>query len=51
MDVELNKSKQISLMAEDVTLDGFGEVANIIEGVVNSLGDYVEDEDEEKDKV
>jgi len=38
-------------MAEDVTIDGFAEVANIIEGVINSLGDYVEDEDEEKDKV
>lgn len=43
MSLELNKSKQISLMAENVSLEQFGTAASIITAVINKLADYVED--------
>ena len=46
MGLELNKSKQISLMAENVGLEQLCLGAEVINGVLNRLGDYVEDEEE-----
>lgn len=51
MKIELNKSKQISLMAENAGQNDFAAVASIIEGVANGLNDYVEDAEEEADRV
>lgn len=51
INIEMKKSKQISLLAENVSLDDFQTCAAIIEGVVNNLSGYVEDDDEEADKV
>lgn len=45
MRVELNKSKQISLATENVTLEEFGRYGNLVEGVINQINDYVEEDE------
>lgn len=47
----MSKSKQISLLAENVSISDFDSCAAIIAGVLDSLDGYVEDGDEEADRV
>ena len=51
MKIEMNKSKNISLLAENVSLSDFESCASIISGVLNNLDGYVEDDDEQADRV
>ena len=37
----MNKSKQISLLSENVGLNDFDSCANIIEGVMNNIDAYI----------
>jgi len=48
MKIEMNKSKNISLLAENVSLSDFESCASIISGVLNNLDGYVEDDDDEQ---
>lgn len=46
--VELRKSKQVSLLAEKVTLNSFGTYAEVLQRVSDEMDYYVENADETK---
>jgi hypothetical protein len=47
----MSKSKQISLLAENVSIKDFESCAGIISGVLANIDGYIEDDEEEADRV
>jgi hypothetical protein len=45
--LELNKSKEISLLVENAYNQNFGQYADVVEKILSNLDNYVEGEDEE----
>lgn len=47
LSIELSKSKHVSLMAEDVSLQDFDGYSQIIDGVINGMNEWVEPGEED----